>query len=525
VTHSEPDDLYVFGKITAMHSIRIRLIVLFIVMTTSILTAFGIYAQGLLSHELELRFEQLQKETVNRLTISMPRPLWDLSPASAHRILAAEMLPEEVQGILVLDADGQLFASTRKNEQGLVINQWSGLTGIHITQPIYRDLDATSGPISKGSLIGQVTVYFSRARIDAALSSNIWRRALEILVIDFILLLAFTFSLRMVFGPLSQLRDALFALSRHDSDEVEELAETQRSEFGEVIQGFNQTQRKLKRIMSRRRQAEEASKQAYADLQSAQVSLLQSEKMACLGSLVAGVAHEINTPVGIVLTSASVLSDATAQLKQSMNDGAIRKSAVIHYMDTAQQASQLIMSNAERAATLIQSFKQVAVDQTSELRREYKLKEYIEEVTSSLHPALKQSGTQVTVHCPSDIVLEGYPGAMAQVITNLTMNALAHAFTAGEKGQIEIAAEQTGQWVNMSFKDNGKGIAADHINKIFDPFFTTRRGQGGTGLGLNIVFNIINKQFGGTIEVSSRPKEGTCFMLQFPYISPQATPE
>lgn len=506
-----------------MHSIRIRLIVLFIVMTTSILAAFGIYAQGLLSHELELRFEQLQKETINRLTISLPRPLWDLNPASAHRILSAEILPEEVRGILVLDLDGERFASVQKSSDKQITNQWTDIQGIHITQPLYRDIDASNNT-SKNIPLGEVSVYFSRERIDAALSANIWRRALEILVIDSILLLAFTFSLRMVFTPLSQLRDALFALSRHDGDEAEELAETQLSEFSEVIQGFNQTQRKLRRIMGRRRQAEDASKQAYTDLQAAQASLLQSEKMACLGSLVAGVAHEINTPVGIVLTSASVLSDATFQLKNAMSDGAIRKSSVMLYIETAEQTSQLIMSNAERAATLIQSFKQVAVDQTSELRREYKLKEYIDEVISSLHPALKQNDAQVTVNCPAEIVLEGYPGAMAQVITNLTMNALAHAFTPEKQGQIVISAEQNGELVKMSFKDNGKGISQEHIGKIFDPFFTTKRGQGGTGLGLNIVFNIINKQFGGSITVQSPPNEGTRFILQFPSVSPQTTP-
>ncbi|MBY0446149.1 MAG: HAMP domain-containing histidine kinase [Burkholderiales bacterium] len=505
-----------------MHSIRIRLIVLFIVITTSILAAFGIYAQALLSRELEQRFEQLQQETISRLAISLPRSLWDLSPASAQRILAAEMLPKEVLGILVIDLDGQQFVQASRDENNKLLKQWSA-KGPYLSRPIYQDVDKPQATAS--NLIGKVTVYFTREHIDTALRENIRRRVLEILVIDLILLFALTISLRMVFIPLAQLRDALFALSRHDGDEVEELVETQRSEFGEVVQGFNHTQRKLKRIMARRRQAEEATQQAFTDLQAAQVSLLQSEKMASLGGLVAGVAHEINTPVGIVLTSASVLNDATHLLHKSISNGAIRKSEVIQYMETAQQASQLIMSNAERAATLIQSFKQVAVDQTSEQRRKYQLKEYIDEITSSLHPALKQSGTQVTVICHNDIVLEGYPGAMAQVLTNLTMNALAHAFIAGDKGQIEILAEQIGPSVRMLFKDNGRGISEDHLGKIFDPFFTTRRGQGGTGLGLNIVFNIINKQFGGTIDVLSTPNNGTCFVLLFPCISPLAEPE
>jgi hypothetical protein len=154
----------------------------------------------LLSHELELRFKQLQRETVTRLTISLPRPLWDLNPASAQRILSAEILPEEVRGILVLDLDGERFASAQKNSNQQISSQWTDIQGIHITQPLYRDTDASNNT-SKSILLAEVSVYFSRERIDAALSANIWRRTLEFLVIDSILLLAFTFSLRMVLPP------------------------------------------------------------------------------------------------------------------------------------------------------------------------------------------------------------------------------------------------------------------------------------------------------------------------------------
>lgn len=514
-----------------MNSIRFRLIVLFIVVTTTTLAAFGIYAQFLLSRELELRFVQLQNETVSRLAISAPRTIWDLDPAGARSVLHAEMLPVEVRGIQILDPAGHVFASAMRDDKGNIQEEApAGLdNGPRAEAELYyrvAGVDPTEAA-GKGTLMGRAVVYFSRARMEATLRADAWRRVVEIVVIDLILLVALTLSLRMVFRPLSQLRDALFDLSRHEGTDAEELPETQRNEFGEVVQGFNLTQRKLKQVMDRRQQAEEASRaavvkteQAYEDLKSAQESLIQAEKLASLGGLVAGVAHEINTPVGIALTSASVLHDATTQLRKSMTDGAVRKSEIMSFMDTAEEASRLIMSNAERAALLIHSFKQVAADQTSEIRREYELREYIDEVMSSLHQKLKHSHAQVVVVCPETIMLDGYPGAMAQILTNLTMNALTHAFAGRESGKIEINAMQSGTMVSMRFQDDGLGIPVEHVGKVFDPFFTTRRGQGGTGLGLNIVHNIITKQFGGTITVVSEPGQGVCFLLQFPCTSP-----
>lgn len=514
-----------------MYSIRLRLIVLFIVLTTSVLATFAVYAQFQLADELESRFQHLQKETMQRLTAVTPQSLWDLSVDNARSVIAAEMLPLEVSSIQILDDKQRLFAGAIEDDRGELI----GITSAQDVQGIRVEANLYATPLSEAAvtpdrrLLGKVVVYFSRDRIDAALRSAMWHRAGEIFLIDLVLLFALILSLRMVFRPLAELRDALFGLARQEMSEVAELPETQRNEFGEVIRGFNQTQRRLKEVMERRRQAEEEarmaalkSEAAYINLQSMQASLLQSEKLASLGSLVAGVAHEINTPVGITLTSASVLHDVTVQLRQSMRDGPLRKSDIVAYMDTAEQSAQLIMSNSERAALLIQNFKHVAADRTSEFRREYELKAYIQEVMSSLNPKLRMAKVQVSLDFPQPIKLDGYPGLMAQVLTNLTMNALAHAFQDNQGGHIKIAAQLEEDKVSMAFSDDGCGIAAEHIGKIFDPFFTTRRGQGGTGLGLNIVHNIITKQFAGTVEVRSGPGGGSCFVLRFPRVSPQS---
>ncbi|UUZ47056.1 histidine kinase [Massilia sp. B-10] len=358
---------------------------------------------------------------------------------------------------------------------------------------VFQDGGSASASIKPVS-VGKVVINFSRAQIDAALASELMRKVAEVLLLDIFLVLALSLSLRMVFEPLKQLRDGLFDLATRGTDDVEELPENRRDELGDVIRGFNQIQRRLKSTILRIREAEDAARrsaqqtaQALTDLRQTQESLLQAERLASLGSLVAGVAHEINTPVGIALTSASVLKTATDEIQVAVNTTGLKKSDIMRYLDTANESARLIMNNAYRAAHLIHSFKQIAVDQTSEARRPFGLKEYIEEIVSSLQPKLKKTPIRLVLSCPPEIVLDSYPGAFAQVITNLTLNCCEHAFEVDTPGEIQITARLDGEIVELHVKDDGKGIAPDVLDRIFDPFFTTRRGQGGTGLGLNIV--------------------------------------
>jgi two-component system NtrC family sensor kinase len=373
-----------------------------------------------------------------------------------------------------------------------------------------------------------VVVYFSRAQIDAALASELIRKLVEVLLLDVILVLALSLSLRVVFRPLRRLRDGLFDLATRGTDEVEELPENRRDELGDVIRGFNQIQRRMKSTIRRIREAEDSARrsaqqtaQAMLDLRRTQESLLQSERLASLGSLVAGVAHEINTPVGIALTSASVLKDATDELQAAVAGDGLKKSVVLRYLETAAESTRLIMNNAYRAAHLIHSFKQIAVDQTSEARRPFALMEYVEEIVTSLRPKLKTTAIDLKLDGADDIVLDSYPGAFAQVITNVVLNCAEHAFGADQQGKIEIHARLDRDTVELQLSDNGKGIAPEVLDRIFDPFFTTRRGQGGTGLGLNIVYNLVAKQFGGTITVRSTIGRGTQFTLRIPRVAPQ----
>jgi two-component system NtrC family sensor kinase len=513
-----------------MFNIQSRLKLLFVLIVTLVLTISGSYAQYSLGKELESSNQRLREGVLTRLQISLPAALWDLDKVKVDTILQAEMLPPEVVAILVYDSAVGLFAGKVRGADGRLVApaKLPAPEGAPVQADlVFRDAGSASTSIRPVS-VGKVVVYFSRAQIDAALEHELLRKVLEVLLLDIILVLALSLSLRVVFGPLRQLRDGLFDLAIRGSDEVEELPENRRDELGDVIRGFNQIQRRLKSTILRIREAEDAARrsaqqtaQAMADLRRTQESLLQSERLASLGSLVAGVAHEINTPVGIALTSASVLKDATDALQAAVAADGLKKSVVLRYLETAAESTRLIMNNAYRAAHLIHSFKQIAVDQTSEARRPFALMEYLEEIVTSLRPKLKTTQIDVKLSGSDDIVLDSYPGAFAQVITNLVLNCAEHAFSAGTPGQIQINARLERDMVDLQLIDNGKGIAPELLDRIFDPFFTTRRGQGGTGLGLNIVYNLVAKQFGGTITARSTLGQGTEFTLRIPRVTPQ----
>ncbi|MEJ1974882.1 MAG: HAMP domain-containing sensor histidine kinase [Acetobacteraceae bacterium] len=264
------------------------------------------------------------------------------------------------------------------------------------------------------------------------------------------------------------------------------------------------------------RQARDQAEAALAELKATQQSLIQAEKMASLSQLTAGVAHEINTPIGTALTAATVLQRHTDAFVRSVESGAITKTAALKYAAVAAESSALVASNIQRAATLIQSFKQVAVDQTSGEQRGFALCAYLQEVLHSLTPRLKRTAHGVSIDCAADLVITSYPGALAQIITNLVMNSVEHAYPDGRAGHITISVRAPDDgMVELQYRDDGSGIPPADMKRIFDPFFTTRRGEGGTGLGLHIVYNLVTQTLKGTIGVESSAA-GTCFVISFP---------
>jgi signal transduction histidine kinase/purine-cytosine permease-like protein len=267
-------------------------------------------------------------------------------------------------------------------------------------------------------------------------------------------------------------------------------------------------------------QSERELLQSLDYLELTRKELVESEKLASLGSLVAGVAHEINTPVGIAVSTASYLSDRTDAVAQAMATGTFERKDMERYLRDAAQSSRLLFSNANRAAQLVQSFKQLAVDQVTEARRRFDLKEYVEETVLSLQPKLAEAGIEVSIECRRGINVESYPGPFSQVITNLVMNTIQHGFEAGAKGSVRIAARmEDDDQLSIVFADDGKGIPAALHEKIFEPFFTTQRGRGGSGLGLYIVYNLVTRQLNGSISIESAPGRGTTFAIQMPRVT------
>ena len=256
--------------------------------------------------------------------------------------------------------------------------------------------------------------------------------------------------------------------------------------------------------------------QALDDLKVTQKKLVESEKMASLGGLVAGVAHEINTPVGIGITAASMLADKITEFFETYKSGQMKRSQLEKFLDTAMQSSSMVLSNLNRAADLIQSFKQIAVDQSSEEQRTFNLKQYLSEVLISLKPTLRTTHHQVEIKGDEAIVLHSYPGALSQIITNLIMNSLTHAYSLEDAGHLVFDFKQKGEQIIFEYADDGKGIPKENLSKIFDPFFTTKRGQGGSGLGLHIVYNLVTQKLNATIECESQVGVGTKFIIKLP---------
>lgn len=252
------------------------------------------------------------------------------------------------------------------------------------------------------------------------------------------------------------------------------------------------------------------------DLRQAQRQLVESEKMAALGALVAGVAHEINTPLGIGVTAASHLETESKRIRSLIESSALKRSDLDAYLDIATGSSELILRNLKRADHLVKSFKQVAVDQSSEQRRVIELAEYLDEILTSLHPRLKRTRHEVHVECDPLLRTHTYPGALYQVIVNLVINSLVHGFEDMTEGRIDIAVWRVEDWIEIDYRDNGRGMAETVRARVFEPFFTTRRGQGGSGLGMHIVYNLVTQLLGGSVVCESEPGKGVRFLVRFP---------
>jgi signal transduction histidine kinase len=259
-----------------------------------------------------------------------------------------------------------------------------------------------------------------------------------------------------------------------------------------------------------------------ATLAKAREDLVHNEKLAGLGALVAGIAHELNTPIGNSLMAATTFEMQTEDIGRHMSaEGGITRKEFEHYIENARLSVDILSRNLHRAADIVTNFKQVAVDQTSSQRRSFLLDEVIAGNVLTLQPTIKRTPFIIQQHVPHDLMMESYPGPLGQVVTNLINNAILHGYEGRCEGVIAVSAQLSAQgWVTLNVEDHGVGIARDDLPRIFDPFFTTKMGVGGSGLGLNIVHNIVTEILGGRIDVASEVGGGTRFTLTLPMSAP-----
>lgn len=473
------------------------------------------------SQEVDLRVRRPMTNYAEMLAQASSGPLWSFDHAIGSQIVDSVMKNAEVVSI-VIEAD---------NREKFVSHE--------IPSRRVGDLLREQRPIFyANSQIGVVKIEVSAGLIKQGILLDFFKlvAALVLQVALSVGLILMLLERRMV-RPIMHLRQsaARLASGRLDEavtwkrqDELGKLAQdldSMRISLGNSLSERDQLNASLEHRVQERTQALQASNEELSStleqLQASQRALVQKEKLASLGALVSGVAHELNTPLGVAVTIASSFQDQNKRLEEDITNG-LTRTALTNFQQSYANGTALLVQNLQRAATLVSRFKQVSTDRASEQRRKFKLKDVVEEVIFVNAPSFSKTPHKVLLDIADDIMFDSYPGPLGQVITNLIQNAFVHAFAPNAAGTVDIAASvQVQGAIQIKVHDNGGGIAATDIAHVFDPFFTTKLGQGGSGLGLNIVYNIVTANLGGDILVESPPGQGTTFTIVLPVTAPE----
>lgn len=332
-------------------------------------------------------------------------------------------------------------------------------------------------------------------------------------LVGILLLLARRFS-----APIEELERSAAALARGDLSV--RAAVVGRGEIGSLARTFNRMATNLETLtfdlesqVAARTDELQASLQELKDTQD---QLIRRERMAALGSLVAGIAHEINTPIGIGVTSSTFLKSISDDMDARLAAGDLSDEEVARYVRDTAESAKIIYRSLNRAQELIGAFKQLAVDQTAGQVRTFAFPDYFRDIVISLEPRLKRTSVEITVECPTRIHVEGKPGLFYQIFTNLIFNSLIHGFRESDAGRITVRFHASGNDLVIEYRDDGVGMSSEHAARVFDPFFTTRLGQGGSGLGMHIVYNIVTETLGGSIDLETAPGQGARFTISVP---------
>jgi signal transduction histidine kinase len=407
-----------------------------------------------------------------------------------------------------------------------------GLDGLasrfdHQDQLLKGEIDASS--LRMMAAIDQMTAVFRReedlaqSRFDRALQEAYVKVGVVAFLFVFFVIVIGIGVARSINEPLRELMVAMHEIvrGRYDFELPGRDAADETGEMARAVDVFRNNAIAKQQAERELVASKERAEQALADLRETQQSLIEAEKLAALGGLVAGVAHEVNNPVGISITVASSLSRRCDSFSKEIETEQLRRSRLKDFVAGVRDAADQLVANLQRAGELVQSFKQVAVDRSHAERRVFDLKEATEQILSSLRLGLKKRQIALVVDIAPGVALDSYPGPYGQIVTNLFINALNHGFIEGQPGTIRVGARLVdADQVELVFQDDGVGMASDVQRRAFDPFFTTLRGRGGSGLGLHIVYNLVTRRLGGRISLTSAPGVGTSFRIVLPLSAP-----
>jgi len=503
-------------------SIRIKLIILVMgVMLLSIFSAAWLEYIRVVSSSKEQMVEH-STITANLLgDLSLTYMLFDDKIGASEELKKFRNFKNVIYGA-IYDKSGNIFASYKSKASSLAVPAVIS----HNSKTIIEEGDVwtTQIPIvEKGDLLAYIQVAYSTEKLKKIRDEFIYSVLKIILIISVIAFLLTVKLQEFIYVPIVKLRDSMkdIAISgRYDIN----LKKYANDELGSLYDGFNVMMRQLfmrknelldlNKTLENRVHTRTKELQISLDtLQSTQTKMIEAEKMAALGGLVAGVAHEINTPIGLSVTGITHLKDMTDNLKKLYDKHDMSQDDFEDYLSTSVELNQSIYINLRRAAELVQSFKKIAVDQSIEGMYTFELRERIEHVIISFRSKFKQTNISINLDCDKSLKIFSDPGAIAQIFTNLLTNSLIHGFSKKDFGRIDIKVYSDNNNIHIIYKDNGKGIEESTLPKIFNPFFTTNREAGGTGLGLHIIYNIVSTQLGGTIQAKSILNNGVEFEI------------
>ena len=495
--------------LTYFKNLPIRLKLISIIMSVALLVLFS--GVSLLYVFMVKNVEHTMKEQAKLNMkifgeLSAPSMVFD-SPDDAKLSLNKFSNVENVIFAGLYNLDGELFAKYERDidvDKSMIIELSQKITYIDVVE-------------------GHITLRLSTKEITDLKRSFALGLIVMVIILLFIAYILAEKLQQLISMPVLKLVDTMesIAAGGHFENKVEKYAD---DELGSLYDGFNammfQLRNQKNELLNLNKTLEKRVTQRTNELQvsldtlkETQEQMIESEKMAALGGLVAGVAHEINTPVGLSVTGITHLKDMTVDLKKLYDDNNMSQGEFERYLETSVELNDSIYINLKRAAKLVQSFKKVAADQSIEGVYTFNFHERLDQVLISLRSRLKHTNIEVKVDCDENLEINSDPGSIVQIFTNLITNSLMHAFTKNEKGIIKIKVFKENEKTHINYADSGKGIEEDVLPKIFDPFFTTNRKAGGTGLGLHIIYNIITGQLGGTIKASSVLGEGVLFEI------------